>query len=111
MEAGSSVRGTNRVDGATGICHITNSSGLLRSRASRFELHAVRDPVRAAFLFVRQCRRMTPPSRREQQRAGPRRRGSVMATGTVKWCNDAQGFGFITPEGGEVVVGQHPPVP
>ena len=23
-----------------------------------------------------------------------------MATGTVKWFNDAQGFGFITPEGG-----------
>ena len=23
-----------------------------------------------------------------------------MATGTVKWVNDAKGFGFITPEGG-----------
>ncbi len=23
-----------------------------------------------------------------------------MATGTVKWLNDAKGFGFITPEGG-----------
>ncbi len=23
-----------------------------------------------------------------------------MATGTVKWFNDAKGFGFITPEGG-----------
>jgi len=22
-------------------------------------------------------------------------------TGTVKWFNDAKGFGFITPEGGE----------
>ena len=24
-------------------------------------------------------------------------------TGTVKWFNDAKGFGFITPEGGEDV--------
>ena len=24
-----------------------------------------------------------------------------MATGTVKWFNDAKGFGFITPEGGQ----------
>jgi cold shock protein len=25
----------------------------------------------------------------------------MRATGTVKWFNDAKGFGFITPEGGE----------
>ncbi len=27
-------------------------------------------------------------------------KGNAMATGTVKWFNDAKGFGFITPEGG-----------
>jgi CspA family cold shock protein len=32
-------------------------------------------------------------------RDGPLK-GNAMATGTVKWFNDAKGFGFITPEGG-----------
>ena len=29
-----------------------------------------------------------------------RRQERSMATGTVKWFNDAKGFGFITPDGG-----------
>jgi len=33
----------------------------------------------------------------------PKKRGRGMATGQVKWFNDAKGFGFITQEGGEDV--------
>src|SRR5258705_6282 len=42
--------------------------------------------------------------RESPERKAPQlRKRSVMAQGTVKWFNDAKGFGFITQEGGEDV--------
>ncbi len=38
--------------------------------------------------------------RLNQGRRKTQRKEMTMATGTVKWFNDAKGFGFITPEGG-----------
>src|SRR5690606_34278221 len=44
------------------------------------------------------------PSSRDVRRPGTRlsflAEGSMRNIGTVKWFNDAKGFGFITPEGG-----------
>jgi CspA family cold shock protein len=43
-----------------------------------------------------------PPIGNYKRTAFIRRKPISMATGTVKWFNDAKGFGFITPdEGGE----------
>jgi CspA family cold shock protein len=43
-----------------------------------------------------------PPSRRRGRRV-PVSKESAVAIGTVKWFNDAKGFGFISQEGGEDV--------
>jgi cold shock protein len=42
------------------------------------------------------------PGLSERERS-TKKRGKIMAQGTVKWFNDAKGFGFITQEGGEDV--------
>src|SRR5690606_855743 len=39
----------------------------------------------------------------EKGRRGPGRRDAPMAQGTVKWFNDAKGYGFISQESGEDV--------
>jgi cold shock protein len=36
----------------------------------------------------------------QQSKGIPNKKAKIMATGIVKWFNDAKGFGFITPDEG-----------
>jgi CspA family cold shock protein len=45
----------------------------------------------------------TPPARNKVLKERDRNEECSMATGTVKWFNEAKGFGFITQESGEDV--------
>src|SRR5512134_1531604 len=73
----------------------------------RIRFPARRDRRRAIFRraagYARRAGRTGAAKRPDQQTAAPRAgEGALrMATGTVKWFNDAKGFGFITEEGGE----------
>src|ERR1700730_310045 len=71
---------------------------------ARVEFNAARTSSPAAFLFVLRFRRAP----RHGDGASPRRYASKkevveMAQGSVKWFNDAKGFGFISQEDGEDV--------
>jgi CspA family cold shock protein len=43
------------------------------------------------------------PQQRQRNRVGKKEIQKMRSTGTVKWFNDAKGFGFITSETGEDV--------
>ncbi len=78
-------------------------------RTGRF--HDARD-TSLAFAFVTRdprvsghCDRPLPPREGAAQHrvCGPEFKELHVARGTVKWFNEAKGFGFITQEGGEDV--------
>src|SRR5262245_56437584 len=74
------------------------------ARLCEIESNAARDPVRAAFFVCASSARAGAPAPGQSVKGGTAPKGwQQMATGLVKWFNDAKGFGFITQEGGEDV--------
>jgi CspA family cold shock protein len=60
-------------------------------------------PIRSSFRFTNACNSVSAPNIRWLRFFSSMFQEFVMSdrqTGTVKWFNDAKGFGFITPESG-----------
>src|SRR4029077_387333 len=77
-----------------------------RQRSSRRSFATSADFVSGGTDRIRHLFTRSMVAQRAQWERGcfPRgRKESAVATGTVKWFNDAKGFGFISQEGGEDV--------
>src|SRR6185436_828241 len=84
---------------------VVRQHNAISSRLLRALLVVVSHPPSAESI-VRTCSRercvgMYGISALRTQHRSPGRSMAMRMTGTVKWFNDAKGFGFITPEGGE----------
>jgi len=93
----------NAVDGPTGLWHSYLVLAIIGTvfRDSKYTPCEIQFARR--FCLSADGRRILRHHGGSDDGAAPRRKGSIMATGRVKWFNDAKGFGFITQEGGEDV--------